>query len=919
MRFIDATKVQLPKINASLIDRPQLLELMRAQSSLPLLLVCAPAGYGKTTLVARWAALSDRPVAWVGLNGIERRAVDVACYIVQSIRAALGASAADFGRAVIDRATTEEVPDTNMLATDLTTALAELASPITVVIDNYGAPPENDLNEFTAKFVAQLPDHVNAIMTSRSKPAIDRTQIRRYVGDIDQHALAFAVDETRVYLNDVLRLGLTADQIGMLQYKTEGWITGLRLASLTLHDSSDISASVETFTGTNRFVQSYFVDEVLSGQSEDLREFLLKTSIPLSYNVDLAEALTGRHDAADLLGGLERENLFLVPLEARNAATAADSDRGTLRWYRYHHLFADALRFRQQQESTDELASLNRRACTWFIEHQRPRDAIRHAIELRDWKLAVKLLEPLGGFEIIHFKALVDWIHTLPEEALRAQPLLSLWDSWSKLQAGHVRASERALDLAEQEWKTRGEARYRGETLYLRSQIARSRGEGPLTVSLAEQALAALPQSVNKIRIMSMLSIAVGRYISGEPVEAEIAARDAHQLAHGGEVIPSPAVAAGDGVSKLADDTAPRPQLLDDEIVGMSAAYLGRALTKQGRLTEAWDTFQQAFSRHAVPLNLSIFFSELLIERDELGQAAQLLDNALQRARDENAGLYKTLIWMMIARIAYAQGDSEAAMSTLDHILSWSRKNGSRVVQGQAEAFRARIWLDSGDHPKFQAWLDRYSIDEDADIPYDQEPAYYVFARFLLHQCRISTNSQYCDRALRILKQLETEATADKRNIDVVQALALSAVTRFERGDTATAFAHLERALSLSIPERAVRPFLEEGEPMLRLAQYARDRGVARDHIDSLIAAFDRNFGDKRPDPSSHESRIVELTKREQEILRYVAAGLTNQEIAGRMFISVNTVKTHLKHIFSKIGATSRAQAIARAFALGLL
>jgi LuxR family maltose regulon positive regulatory protein len=236
-----------------------------------------------------------------------------------------------------------------------------------------------------------------------------------------------------------------------------------------------------------------------------------------------------------------------------------------------------------------------------------------------------------------------------------------------------------------------------------------------------------------------------------------------------------------------------------------------------------------------------------------------------------------------------------------------------------AESFRARIWLAEGNPAKTEAWLERCSLDEEGDIPNDQEPAYYVQACFLMHQHRTSGNSSYCGRALHILRQLGNQALTDNRRLDAVQALVLGAIARDEVGDMAKAFAQLERAFSIALPERAIRVFLDEGDAMYRLVQMARDRGSMGAELNVLIEAFDHIVADKRQNVPPPEARVVELSKREQEILRYVAAGLTNQEIADRMFISVNTVKTHLKHIFSKVGATSRAQAIARAYTLGLL
>jgi LuxR family maltose regulon positive regulatory protein len=613
----------------------------------------------------------------------------------------------------------------------------------------------------------------------------------------------------------------------------------------------------------------------------------MKTSIVASFDTELVSALTGLQNSTALIDRIVRENLFVFAID------------DSCRRYRYHRLFADVLRFRLERDAPDQAGALHRSACSWLIEHNRPQEAASHAIELRDWDLAVKLLDPVRGGAVVRFQGIVDWIRTLPEDALRMQPVLSIWNAWSEMKAGHVRAAERAIDIAEHEWKTRGETQYRGEIFYLRSRIARCRGEGRLAVSLAEQSLSVLPADAWMLRIMSTISLSCGYAISGMPVEAEAAATEAYVLG-------------------LQVDYA------GECVVGTPLAYKGRTQIQQGRLTEAWNTLQDALTicsraSDGIPIPILIALAELLINRNDLEEGSKLLNDALLRIRQENAAVYKPEIWMQLARVAWAQGNNDLALSTLDYTLSWCRRNGCKAIQMSAESFRARIWLAEGNPAKTEAWLERCSLDEEGDIPNDQEPAYYVQACFLMHQHRTSGNSSYCGRALHILRQLGNQALTDNRRLDAVQALVLGAIARDEVGDMAKAFAQLERAFSIALPERAIRVFLDEGDAMYRLVQMARDRGSMGAELNVLIEAFDHIVADKRQNVPPPEARVVELSKREQEILRYVAAGLTNQEIADRMFISVNTVKTHLKHIFSKVGATSRAQAIARAYALGLL
>ena len=494
----------------------------------------------------------------------------------------------------------------------------------------------------------------------------------------------------------------------------------------------------------------------------------------------------------------------------------------------------------------------------------------------------------------------VDWIRTLPEEALRNQPALSIWNAWSELQAGHIRAAERAIDLSEQTWKAQGDNSHRAEILFLRSRVARCRAEGRLAVSLGEQVISAIGDTPSPLRVLTMLVISRGHMIVGSPIEAEAAAMDA---------------------VKLAQEDPNGPEFT----IGVSLAYVGKAQVKQCRLAHALETFNEAndicaSSPEGVPVHVTISMSDVLIERNELDHATELLTSAMSRVRLENLGVLKPEIWINLAKIAYAQRNTEGTLLTLEHIISWSRRTGSRICLARAEGLRARVWLDHGEFERVQSWLDRCGLDEDSDVSYEHEEAYFALARLLLRQYVATNKVSYSDRGLRILRQLGTEALNQKRNLDALRAMTLGALGRQDRGDMTKAFSHLERGLNTAVAERAFRAFLDEGDAMLRLAQTARDGGMVNPHLDSLIAAFDHDNGAERlQGVSQSDPQVVELSKREHEILRYIAAGLTNQEIADRMFISVNTVKTHLKHIFTKVGATSRAQAIARSFSIGLL
>src|SRR3569833_1687822 len=287
------------------------------------------------------------------------------------------------------------------------------------------------------------------------------------------------------------------------------------------------------------------------------------------------------------------------------------------------------------------MASLHRLACSWFTEHDRPQDATYHAVALRDWELAVSLLKPLGGPAAVKFQTIVDWIRTLPEEALRNQPALSIWNAWSELQAGHIRAAERAIDLSEQTWKAQGDNSHRAEILFLRSRVARCRAEGRLAVSLGEQVISAIGDTPSPLRVLTMLVISRGHMIVGSPIEAEAAAMDA---------------------VKLAQEDPNGPEFT----IGVSLAYVGKAQVKQCRLAHALETFNEAndicaSSPEGVPVHVTISMSDVLIERNELDHATELLTSAMSRVRLENLGVLKPEIWINLAKIAYAQRNAGGA------------------------------------------------------------------------------------------------------------------------------------------------------------------------------------------------------------------------------------------------------------------
>jgi LuxR family maltose regulon positive regulatory protein len=905
-----ATKLHVPRPRPGFLARPRLLERINQGTAGALTLVCAPAGFGKTSLLGDWARRSRQPVAWLSLDGGDSDPARFWRYVA----AALDELRPGIGQRV-EALFQGGQPPLEAVVTVLINQLVTEPEQVVLVLDDYQLVEAPPVHESLAWLLERLPSQLRLVLASRADPPLPLARLRAggQLVELREDDLRFSSEEAAELLRMAVGVKLPEAAVAALGDRTEGWAAGLQLAALSLRGQADVGAFVDEFSGSHRFVLDYLTEEVLDGQPEPLRGFLLETSILERLSGPLCDAVTGRSDSQQLLEQAERANLFLVPL---------DEERG---WWRYHQLFADLLQVRLQQEQPDRVAELHRAAATWHEAHELADEAIGHALAAGDATWAARLIERQLDARILRWEGatLQRWLAALPPELVGSRPRLSLAQAIIALIRGDLEAIEDPLNAAERGAADAADEPYEpsvgraasmlanlpASIALQRAGLAVLRGDaGQLTAS-ARQARAELEQGEWMLEFFTDWYLAEAEWLAGRLAEAEAAL--------------SFSIARW----RTASDRAPAAAAL---------GYHGLGLVQRdrGRLEAALATYREALAVAA--------------ERDgdapqmagvaQVGMAAVLyargkLNAALERVT-EGIPLCRQLVYtpplvtglVTLAWIRQARGDPAGA---LDAIGEAERVQLSPEIVGlinPVPAERARLALAQGDVDAAARWAQASGLTATDELSYPREREYLVLARVLL-------GAQAPEQALGLLERLQARATAQGRTGSVIEIQALQALARSAGGDQAGALAALAEALDLAAPEGYLRVFVDEGPPMAALlrqllAGRRQDRpaavaAVPRDYLARLLEAFEQaGLTVRLPVRSGGVvvAGLVEpLTERELEVLRLLADGRSNQAIAAELVISLDTVKRHVSHLFSKLEVANRTQAVSRARELGLL
>ena len=911
-----ATKLFVPRPRPDLVPRPRLLAHLDAGlNSGRCSLLSAPAGAGKTSLLAAWVAGLDRPVAWLTLDERDQDADQVLRYLV----AALQTIAPACGRGALALLEVPRPPPPEVTVTSLLNDLVALPAPGLLVLDDYHLVYAQDVHAAVAFLLDHLPPTLHLVIASREDPPLPlpRLRARRQLAEVRAADLGFDVEEAVAMLGAGMGLRLAEAQVAALVERTEGWVAGLQLAGLALRDRPDPAAFVAAFTGGHRLVADYLLAEVLDRQPPSTRRFLLATGVLDRLCAPLCDAVAAPGadgDSQEILEELERANLFLVPLDDERV------------WYRYHHLFADALRARLAREAgPDAAAALHRRAGAWFGREGLLPEAIHHALAAGATEDAARWIEALTPTLIsrsaIH-GSLEQWLASLPESVVRARPLLCLQRAMLLGYRFQMEAAATWVETARQALPTAADGppnaetrRWRGAVTATRAYLATA-GPAPApaqALAWVEEALADLPADEVAYRSLAHHALGQAALVQGQVDRAEQAFAAAAAIGRAAGIVHGTLVATVQQVGLQRVGGARRQAL----------ATARAALDWAGAHTEP--------GTPGVGM-LSVLLADLLRDGNALAAALPLATEGLHAVRQYgDAPPIALVASLSLARLRLAEGEPAGAATVLAEARPLIQDGPFVVLAPLLDAVEAEVLTAQNDRAAAVDWATTAAAPDPAPaarfggviFTAGIEALGVTAARILLVQGRATGDTAVLRQAERGLEAAWRLAEGQGLGWLRLRVLILRALLADALGDRETALGSLAAAVAQAEPEGVIRPFLDEGEPMAALLAdlraAARDGreptgGVSPASLDTLLAAF--------PDqePGSQRTGLVEpLTERELEVLRLLAAGRSNAEMAAELFVEQSTVKTHLIHLYRKLGAHSRTQTVARAHALGLL
>ncbi len=903
-----ATKLHVPRPRPDLVPRPRLAERLDEGLAGGLMLVCAPAGYGKTVLLADWARRGQQPVAWLSLDAGDN---DPARFWRHGV-AALGQARPGLAERVGPLLGPPAPSSYQGLVTALINELAAEpdAGQALLVLDDYHLIDSPAVHASLGFLLEHRPPGLRLVLASRSDPplALARLRGRGQLTELRAAELRFTADEAAALLRQGVAghgEALPETAVAALAARTEGWAAGLQLAALSLRGQPDAAGFVAAFTGSHRYVLDFLAEEVLEQQSDQVRTFLLETSMLERLSGELCDTVTGRTGSQALLEHVERAGLFLVPL---------DEVRG---WWRYHHLFADLLRARLQAEQPGRAVLLHRNAAGWYAERGLADDAIRHAVAAGEMTWAARLIEQ--DFDMVYNvrgegATIQRWFSALPADLVQSRPRLLLVQALLMTTSGRLDAVDALLDAAERAGVVdepfeptvgRAASMLVNVPAYIavdRSYLAQLRGDAGGTAAFAARALAVIGEGERLLDSVARWQLAIAAWLGGRLAEAERALVDGIAGWH----------AAG---------------LLT---VAASSVYeLCQVQRARGRLDAAVQACQQALEVTVVPGQppraaagpAYVGLGELAYERNEMEIALQHVTEGIALCRQwvyttQLAAGLVTLAW-----IRQAAGDPAGALDAIGEAV--------RVAPGPPGLFnpvpaqRARLLLAQGDLAAAAHWTKECGLDADDEPDYSREPGHLLLARVLLAQ-------GLPGQALALLDRLYAAAVTQDRIGSVIEAGTLRALALAASGEESGAVAALADALTLACSQGYVRIFVDEGKPMAallgRLITAQRAGQAAMEAPLGCLARLRRAFdsGPAMPIPRRLATGVVPglveaLTERELEVLAMLAAGRSNQAVATELVVTIDTVKKHVSHILDKLGTANRTEAVARARELGLI
>ncbi len=887
------TKNHIPRTRSVLVPRPRLIELINRHKPPCFTLISAPAGFGKTTLLSDWVHQHKIQAAWVSLDAADNDPVRFLGYVSAALMT-VDPTVGDDALAAIQ--SPQSVP-TDRILTLVVNDIAEYQGSVALILDDYQFIESEEVHQALFSVIDHLPQNLHILLASRVDPPwpFARFRARGIMNEIRASDLRFTDPEAHAFLNEMMDLSLSQAEISQLGERTEGWIAGLQMVALSLQDRSDRTQFIEAFSGSNRYILDYLMEEVLEHQAEDIRTFLLETSILDRMCAPLCQKVTGQSNAQEILEQIDRSNLFLVPL---------DDDR---RWYRYHHLFADLLQSRLKELQSARIRELHEAASVWFEERNLINEAIHHGFEADDRDRSIQLIES-NSLELVFqggLGTLERWLRLLPPEIVERNPRLCLAQAWVSVYSGNIDACRQAIESCEESLSLSAEDAegidfIRGQLLSVRAYVAWFDGDIQTSEASATKALSLLPESDVMGRAWASEVLGAMLRSKGKFEEALVHLNHALDISLRADAYHI----AIDTLWELSVLTYYRGQLDETMRICQKALDLANKAIREG-------------SRR-LPVVGYIYTRTALVHWSR-GEFERALEQALEGVRlSERWGFTDVLVmsYNALARIQASLGDYEHALQTL-HRCKTTASDLSEHYLDTAKALEALIAIENDDLSSALDWLNHAKLKATDSIEFLNISAYRTFARVQIAHAVASKKpiaKPMIDLTVRLVKICDDAGAYGP----LVEMLVINVLAYQANGRKQEAIEKLDHALQLAQGERHIQPFLECRAELLEYLRVLHRKGKHTDIIDQILQ---RGEIIKKRGMSERAALLLaeELSERELDVLRYLPSQLSTNEIADELYVATSTVRSHIKSIYGKLAVHSRREAVARARELDLL
>ncbi|KAA3657168.1 MAG: LuxR family transcriptional regulator [Chloroflexi bacterium] len=910
--FVLTTKLYIPPTQPTLVSRPHLIKKLNEGLHRKLTLISAPAGFGKTTLVSDWIANlqldgkkrsqsgnrtsgNKNRIAWLSLDEGDN---DLNRFLIYFI-AAMQTVEPDIGLEPLTALQSSGAANSDAVLMAFLNEIASLSKPLILILDDYHVIENQSIDIALTFLLDHLPATLHLVITTRIDPSLPLARLRGrgQLTELRVADLRFTHDLATTFLNQMMRLELSAENIAALGSRTEGWITGLQLAALSLQerDADRVTSFIQSFTGIHHHILDYLVEEVLEQQPQETQTFLLQTAILDRLTGSLCEAVTGQENGQETLEMLERANIFIIPL---------DNER---RWYRYHHLFAELLQQRLNTTHPNLIKDLHAKAVTWYDRNGELSHAIQHAFAGDDIEMAARLIEK-GAYKALEqsdFQFVLNWVDRLPDNALNKHPWLFTYHSWALLLTGQVEVVGPRLE--NMDWLLDSFSNDDAQKMKMMGYIAglkaiRSRWQRDYKNGLefANQAIENLPEN-DWFRGYYAIMLGSSYWGSGNLSGSKDAFKESYLV---GKASGSKMLAVSGGCN------------------------LAHTIELKGHLQQALELFHDLFQLaeqdgKAMPVAgyIHIDIARLFYELNQLDHASQHLADGIQLCKQSADGRAETIGYGLLARVQLAQGDIAEAVNMVQKAKDSNPSPDTPFYLRGGEYPDVWLWLREGNLKNLDMWLKESKVKLEGNS-FNIKLTFSMYARVLITLGREFSNSTQINNAFVLLKELLELTENSEWEKKVVELLALQALAYDADGKADQAISTLERALKLAEPESFIRTFVDEGPQMARLLYAALEKDIVPNYVRKLLAAFPAAEPEKAAEkqPSESDSDWIEtLSDRELEVLHLMAQDLSYKEIANQIMVSLNTVRTHIKNIYSKLMVNKRSQAIAKARELNLL